>query len=314
MLDLSTKRRCALNNLCCLQIAIIVLLSCTPGIASEKFFATDSNYLGLKVSSEFGRSDCFQESENAFLANSRASLKVVGRGSEFTEFETGNYPGLTYGWPDGLIIEAGLMRNGVVRMESGLAESMEIERWIDGFDQNADSIWRATGQEPQNSGLFVSGAWTFSFTVPNRPGDTIVFVVRLEKDGETISSKTGADLLQSKRFFVVASPCTHSDSSRVYSTFVISDAMGKRESRAMLLADSLIKVGWSEVAGLQFATVAATIIGDPEKALQYLDYNYMTNGRVDIFSLAETPERRESEYNRIRSTIVRQVEDKQNKE
>jgi len=106
----------------------------------------------------------------------------------------------------------------------------------------------------------------------------------------------------------VVAPCSQKDRDRALGSYVQYAFAGGKPERALALADSLIPLGWRDLAGLAAASIAAQDVGQLQRSLEYLDLNYSANGKTDFFNSSGSFEREAEKYQSIRQGILRKIE------
>ncbi|MCX6600972.1 MAG: hypothetical protein NT025_05350 [bacterium] len=228
------------------------------------------------------------------------------------------YHGLSFEWPEGVTIEAGIITDTNWVVIPGLVERMHLQRWHYRSDIYEDSLWKATGKQVSRTvrshGTTRGGMFTF-VAPEDLAGQEIFFTAIYTNDtlGTAAYSLPPSKGAAYGNRLLVVSPCSQKDRDRVIGSKIFYADMGGDYVTAVALADSLIPLGWRDLAGLDGAAHAAEYLGQPEKALQYIDLNFAANGR--LYTLWSTGQASSSSevrtYQRRRADIQRAIENQQ---
>ena len=261
--------------------------------------------LYLSCGSDYAFSECDQVSGHV-LACGIAKLSV---NTDFpgAHAQGGEFHGLSREWPQGLTIEAGIITGSEWAIVTNLADRMNLKRWIRGSFLREDSLWRATGKEM--SEISKDTTWRFTFEIPeDLVGQQLFFKATYEHPvfGTLVNSIPA----QFGNKLTIVEPCSQKDRDRALGSAIVYANLGGDFAQALLLADSLIPLGWRDLAGLEFAAQAAEYFGDLEKSIEYMDLNFQANGRIR--SYPSTPSPRDTQiYRQRRESIMQTLQEQQ---
>ncbi len=207
------------------------------------------------------------------------------------------YEGITRDWPDALDIEVKIDADDGVEFSDWTMSGIEFRPYITWYQSIQDSLWRATGREPDVSDRTLTYHFTFE-VVPELDGKRICIRARYkQKQGNLLESNSDLCL-------DVRSAATQTDEYNIRLSKVgYADATGNY-SQAVALADSFAIHGWRSPLGLSIATRAATQLHEWDKALHFLQLNYETNGITSISDAELNPDQKREEYERMRMRFV----------
>jgi hypothetical protein len=220
--------------------------------------------------------------EQSFFAGSMMMLTVSLDGPKDGTIEE-MFPS-TSEWPQGLTISAGhLNQNEKFIIDQDLTDKLHFE------------FAGATSYLP--------GAFRFFFTVP--PKSPASFRINAVWQHPTLGEIPAATL----PIVDVVQPRTAIDTNLVgdsYISFTQTLDYARCGPRVVSIADSLVRHGYTGAKGLQTAQVEAERVGEWDKALQFLDINYLSNGKAALIFASDsmTTEEVQEEFSRVRLRLL----------
>jgi hypothetical protein len=257
-------------------LATAILLQWSIVIARER--------IGLDVSAGtlVAISECSQSIPQQILAGGMGTLHVIvydeTSGSAATDSRDSDCK-----WPSGLTIEAGTVSRSGCSIVAGLVDRLHFRRWHFQAEPSKPRSRPLTGgrqlEKPRDS------SWRFTFEVPeDLVGQHLFFcAMYVHPPSDTLVSPicgSTADEVDQRSRITVVEPCSPKDCDRATGAAVFYANLGGDHARAVALADSLIPLGWRDLAGLEAAAQSAEWLGLPQKSLKYVDLNFSANGRI----------------------------------
>jgi hypothetical protein len=287
--------------------ALLIQIFCRTPLA----LAAPQVGLDLSCGSNVAISECSQSVPNTILAGGTGLLDIHVD-IRTPEFEPSPFRGLSRSWPTGLIIEAGYISGSDWMVIPGLATRLHLQRWNWASALREDSLWKATGKEM--SSLSTDTTWRFTFEVPeDLTGRQLFFKATYTHRalGILVNPVPELSTISRNRLTVVA-PCSQVDRDRARGSAVFYSEKGGDYLRAVAIADSLIAIGWTDLAGLEAATQAAGFLRQPQKSLEYLELNYSTNHRISFFSFSQplTPDKEAEKYQQKRQQLMHVIQER----
>ena len=273
-----------------LAFLVVLIVSCQIG------HCINTTRISLFTDCIWGQSECPRNEVHPCLAGACAMLNVGI--SDLPEADAFQGVDAFDKWPEGLTIDVGIYENDEWKKVPDIAESLRFQKWT-----------RLAGpklNQPGDRDL----SWMFLFTIPeDLVGKTVWFQAKyMLTDKRVIASELNTDGLNPKKILVsVVAPCSDTDRDKIAGTYVTAERSAQHYDRAMAIADSLIPLGWRDLAGLGAAKGAASAVGDAEKELMYLDLNYEANGRIAEFHKDMTDDAARDIYLTVRQEILNKI-------
>jgi hypothetical protein len=248
--------------------------------------------------------DCYEEPANV-LAGSMLLASVQNTtdesGTELVEI-----------WPAGYTLEAALdLTKGEPFVETpGLIDRLQPARFISVTNQY-EKICLDAGVE--GISLYLLNLKHFAMQIPaDLAGHTLNLRARYTGMGVSLVSNTS-------HTFHIIPPCTVNDEASILSSRIYAKYFSGDDAEAILLADSMLELGWSNAVGWFDAMISARNNGNYEKQLLYLDRLYLDYGLADMIRPSNPrlprivdgnydPEQ-QNHYNRVREVIIQAIED-----
>jgi hypothetical protein len=236
-------------------------------------------------------------------------LRVTPRARTFEEIP---YNGAHRRWPTGLIIEVGRWDTVTTtcQMDSVLRDQLHFQPYNTWLELVRDSVWRATGREPEGQDRIVQFRCTF--VLPEElAGQRLCFSARWVNPEwgnlESVPIGFGYNYLQgdnlTPRPLVVSviAPCSEADRQQARESHVFEAWIAADWRRTLDLADSLLARGWGSFRVLMYAEGAAKGLGQYGRAIQLLDSLYVQYGGVGAVGDSVSQAR---EYERMRKDLI----------
>jgi hypothetical protein len=263
--------------------------------------------IGIGNAIGIGVSEC--QKQGTLLAGGMSLLRIFLE-TYVVQPQKHPYQGISTDWPQDLTIEAGTVIGYEWRIVPGLSDRLHLQRWNWFTTLREDSIWRSTGKEP--SDLAIDTTWYFTSEVPaDLVNQRLFFQVTLKHPiYGTLENLIPPSWESGGNAVTIVAPCSEKDRDRALGAAVYYADMGGDRMKAVALADSLIPLGWRDLAGLEAATQAEVSLREDEKSLQYLDLNFAANGRV-CFGIGETGEAARERYESRRKETLEVIQIRQ---
>jgi len=214
------------------------------------------------------------------------------------------YTGLSdWTWPDGLGIQVSKLSRADDEFEPspGLQDRLKLHYYVKRTQVVRDSLWRYTGKLPPHS--LSAPEYYFAFQVPAELADSYLCF-----NAEWNHPQYGYLVCQKPICSRIVMPCSDATQHQVWTTHVWNAEEEMQYEQAILLADSFMAMGWHELHGLIWATLAAQKLEWYDDALRFIDMNFNMNHRVSIIPEAaplEAPtEESRRDYEQQRGRLV----------
>jgi hypothetical protein len=203
-----------------------------------------------------------------FLAGGRETYRV-----RITDISTPRYPSLEQGWPPELTVKAGQWDGAHFLANPQLLDQLQMARVVGWRDYVDDSLARAKGAMSHSQSVY-GVCYNFSITLPTQHAGQR-FYLQTTYDSPETGRMTCLNPVD------VTVPCNEKARQRMQGSYVSEANFRGDNRRAVEIADSLIALGWHDMWGLCMAEQSAIELHRLDKALQFLDLNFQTNGRIE---------------------------------
>lgn len=232
--------------------------------------------------------------------------------------EPKEYVGISKHYPPGLEVEAGLIENDNWNVVPGLVERLDLRRIVYSWAQYEDSLWKTNGTPVSEMTLSQNGQydWRFSFVVPYDLAGTEIFFTASYHDKSigTVSYRIPPPIpAQYGNRLMIVAPCSRADTGRVLGSSLFYQDLAGDYEQVVIAADSLVKLGWGDLAGLVAAAHAANKLGMPEKELFFLDSCFMANHRIRFLVPAGPPDMERQTYEARRQDVLMSISERENR-
>jgi hypothetical protein len=209
-------------------------------------------------------------------------------------------------------VEAGHLANSEFVPDRKLLRLLDLTRRITWLDRYGDSVRRAEGKPLQQIEAGQIGS-SFIFTAPEEYTNQRVYFRVTYSDPRlgVLRNHISADssIFVESAFITIVSPCNDKDRQAAQGTYVWEANQAGLHQRALQIADSLIALGWHDVAGLQWAEQSAMFLNRPADQLRYLELNFETNGKIT--TERATPEEQARVYQENRRYLLDEIRKEQ---
>jgi hypothetical protein len=185
------------------------------------------------------------------------------------------------GWPEGYVLEAALdlVKGQPFVVTPGLMERLRAIPYFTAIQRTNEEALRDGG--PVN--VWDLNKKHFALHIPSDlAGHTLTIRALYRRGSVDLHSKP------TKPIFIVA-PCDQSDSARTLASKIYEAWEGEDHAGAIMLADSMLSLGWSDAAGWYDALSSATLLDQYDKAINYLDRLFQDYGVAHVWGGTSNP-------------------------